>query len=159
MPAQVHHYQHIWQRFVHNGSTLEDDVLPPPLLQSWRRCATRGLDVYTTQERPDSTFYKTTNAVHYPPTLMESVRPAMEDLHQFAEGSACTVVFADSNAVIVDLVGDQDICEQFEHLGLYIGASWSEEQQGTNALALALHESFPIQLARAMHYRAPLHPI
>lgn len=159
MSARVHHYQRIWQRFVQNGSISEDDVLPPPLLQSWRRCTERGLDVYTAQERPHETLYETTNTVHYPPTLMELVRPAMEDLHQFAEGSACIVVFADSNAVIVDLVGDQSIRQEFEHLGLYIGASWSEEQQGTNALALALHESFPIQIAGAMHYCAPLHPL
>jgi transcriptional regulator of acetoin/glycerol metabolism len=159
MAAQAYHYQHIWQQFVRKGSISQDDVLPPALLQSWRRCSLRRLDPHTTQEKPSDVFVETMDTVRYPPTLMESVRPAMEDLHQFAEGSACVVVFADSNAVIVDLVGDQSICQEFEPLGLSIGASWSEERQGTNALALAVSESFPVQLTGAMHYCAALHPL
>src|SRR5207244_443751 len=87
------------------------------------------------------------------------VRPAMEDLHQFIEGSECVVVFADTEVRIVDTVGDSALQIELEHLGLSAGASWSEERQGANALALALHESFPIQLNGAMHYRAALHPL
>jgi len=83
----------------------------------------------------------------------------MEDLYQFIEGSECVVVFADAEARVIDTVGDRAIQEEIEHLGLNSGASWSEERQGSNAFALALQESFPIQLDGAMHYRAALHPL
>src|SRR5205823_10984876 len=73
------------------------------------------------------------------------------------EGSECVVVFANANVRIVDRFGDREIQEELEHLGLNVGASWHEEEQGSNALALALQESFPIQLDGAMHYRAALH--
>jgi len=81
----------------------------------------------------------------------------MEDVYQFAEGSECAVVFADNEACIIDIVSGQDLQQELECLGLTIGASWSEERQGSNALALALQESFPMQLDGAMHYLAPLH--
>lgn len=160
------HYMSIWKHFVLHGAVLQEDSVPPSLLQSWRRCAASGIDAYgeialiDTVSTADVTSMTGIYAVHAPhPTQLALVRPAMEDLYQFTEGSACIVAFADANARIVDIVGDSTIQELFDHLGVRIGYVWSEEVQGSNALALALQESFPIQLDGAMHYRAALHEI
>jgi len=83
----------------------------------------------------------------------------MEDLYQFAEGSECVIIFADADLRLIDMVGDQTVREELERLGLRIGTCWSEEWLGANALALALQESFPIQLKGAMHYLAALHTL
>jgi sigma-54 dependent transcriptional regulator, acetoin dehydrogenase operon transcriptional activator AcoR len=165
MQSIAHDYWSIWKQFVLHGVTQED-VISPVLMQSWRRCATHGLDPYSSaKSEPD---YPAPSSIRTNPsptasqislTILSLVRPAMEDLYQFAEGSACVIVFADAEGRVVESVGNQALQEEFKHLGLDIGASWSEEQQGTNALALALHESFPIQLDGAMHYRAALHPL
>src|SRR5712691_11257271 len=156
MQGTTREYWSIWKQFVLQG-VMQEDLLPPSLVQSWRRCAALGLDPYGSVE---------TNGEPMPPyptsapqSLLSLVRPAMEDLHQFAEGSECVVVFADAEVRIVDSVGDRAMREELEHLGLVVGASWSEERQGANALALALQESFPFQLDGAMHYRAALHPL
>ena len=153
MQSIVRDYWSVWKQFVLHGVTQED-ILPPALMQSWRRCAALGLDPYG-EIGPENNIASPTA----PQKLLSLVRPAMEDLHQFAEGSECVVVFADAGARIVDKVGDRAMQEELEHLGLSIGALWSEERQGSNALALALQESFPIQLEGAMHYRAALHPL
>ncbi|HEU0001473.1 MAG TPA: sigma 54-interacting transcriptional regulator [Ktedonobacteraceae bacterium] len=147
-------YWSIWKQFVLHG-VMQDEVLPPALIQSWKRCAALGLDPYG-----DTAFEETARPVSsgFSPQLLTLVRPVMEDMHQFIEGSACVVVFADDTARIVDCLGDQDMRVELEHLGLSVGAFWYEERQGSNALALALQESFPIQLEGAMHYRAALHP-
>ena len=134
----------------------QEDVLPPALLQSWRRCAAVGLDPYGIIPMEELTAF---SAPDVSPSMLSLVRPIMEDLHQFVEGSECVVVFANANVRIVDRFGDREIQEELEHLGLNIGASWHEDVQGSNALALALQESFPIQLDGAMHYRAALHPL
>jgi len=169
MQSAVPDYWSFWKQFVLQGVTQED-FLPPPIMQSWRRCAALGLDPY--RELPAQSLSPrqgdrgTTDQEHTPqlisPTvsqqLLSLVRPAMEDLHQFAEGSECLVVFADAEARIVDTVGNQAMQEELDHLGFHIGAVWGEAQQGSNALALALQESFPMQLDGAMHYRAALHP-
>jgi sigma-54 dependent transcriptional regulator, acetoin dehydrogenase operon transcriptional activator AcoR len=157
MQSIVRDYWSVWKQFVLHG-VMQEDILPPALMQSWRRCAALGLDPYRDREIRESTLsdHPSTAVSH---KLLSLVRPAMEDLHQFAEGSECVVVFADAAVRIVDRVGDQSMQQELEHLGLIIGASWSEEQQGSNALALALQESFPIQLEGAMHYCAALHPL
>jgi len=156
MQGTTREYWSIWKQFVLQG-VMQEDLLPPSLVQSWRRCAALGLDPYGSVETNGDPMplYPTST----PQSLLSLVRPAMEDLHQFAEGSECVVVFADAEVRIVDWVGDRTIQQELEHLGLSIGVSWSEERQGANALALALQESFPFQLDGAMHYCAALHPL
>ena len=142
-----------WRQFVLQG-TLEEEHLPPLLLQSWRRCAALGLNPYA--------GHTTTRAhqekARIPQDLLSLARPAIEDLYQFAEGAECVVVFADADARVADLVGSARMSQELEAAGLSKGVLWSEEEQGTNALALALRESFPTYLAGAMHYLATLHP-
>ncbi len=160
MQSSVRDYWSIWKQFVLHG-VMPEDALPPSLMRSWRRCAALGLDPYGDAKATDNSVLvpiaTSTPVVSH--GLLSLVRPAMEDLHQFAEGSECVVIFADAEVRIVDSVGDRAMQQELEHLGLAVGASWSEERQGANALALALRESFPIQLDGAMHYRAALHPL
>jgi sigma-54 dependent transcriptional regulator, acetoin dehydrogenase operon transcriptional activator AcoR len=154
MQSSVRDYWSIWKQFtLHNA--LQEDALPPAILQSWRRCAARDLDPYGSQSTRQPEAHG-----QFPPisqALLSLVRPAMEDLYQFAEGSECAVIFADNEARIIDIVTGQNLQQELQCLCMTIGASWSEEQQGSNALALALQESFPMQLDGAMHYLATLH--
>lgn len=164
MQQGMRDYWNTWKQFVLHGS-MQDDVLPVSLAQSWRRCAALGLDPYCSpqdwQERNDTKSDADTLAIMtvQNAALLTLVRPAMEDLHQFAEGSECVVVFADAEVRIVDIVGDAMMREELEHMGLVVGARWAEADRGTNALALALQESFPMQLDGAMHYCALLHTL
>ncbi len=155
MQSVARDYWSAWKQFVLQGVTQED-LLPPALMLSWRRCAALGLDPYSDTIK-DEERSPAPGAVSQ--KLLSLVRPIMEDLHQFIEGSDCVVVFADAEARVLDCFGDKAMQEELEHLGLKSGASWHESRQGSNALALALQESFPIQLEGAMHYRAALHPL
>src|SRR5215471_18788513 len=118
MQGIVRDYWSVWKQFVLHGVTQED-ILPPSLMQSWRRCAAQGLDPYG-ETGPESTPHAASSTASH--RLLSLVRPAMEDLHQFAEGSECVVVFADAEARIVDMVGDRAIQEELDHLGFRIGA-------------------------------------
>ncbi len=148
-------YWSAWKQFVLQGVTQED-LLPPALMQSWRRCAALGLDPYGEMAWDEEAILPSGGVSQQ---LLSLVRPIMEDLHQFIEGSDCVVVFADAEARVLDCFGDKTMQEELEHLGLKPGASWHENRQGSNALALALQESFPTQLDGAMHYRAAMHPL
>ena len=132
-------YWSAWQRFVLQG-TVEEEHLPPLLLQSWRRCASAGLNPYASPKRRKAEEGRT----RISQDLLRLVRPALEDLYQFAEEAECVVVFADADAHIAALVGNAQMLTELEHIGLYQGAGWSEEEQGVNALAQALSESFPL---------------
>src|SRR5437763_3056012 len=147
-------YWSVWKQFVVH-SVMQEDVLPPALMQSWHRCVSLGLDPYAEKGSHDASDQTPAAAVSQ--SILSLVRPAMEDLYQFAEGSECVIIFADADLRLIDMVGDQTVREELERLGLRIGTCWSEERLGANALALALQESFPIQLEGAMHYLAALH--
>ena len=45
MQDVMHDYWAIWKQFVLQG-VMQEDALPPSLVQSWRRCAAIGLDPY-----------------------------------------------------------------------------------------------------------------
>src|SRR2546425_860690 len=119
MQSTLRDYWSIWKQFVLHGVTQED-MLPPALMQSWRRCVELGLDPYSEIVSEESTHPTSTSVSH---KLLSLVRPAMEDLYQFIEGSECVVVFADAEARIIDTVGDRVMRGELEHLGLNTGAS------------------------------------
>src|SRR5258708_7051333 len=146
-------YWPIWQRFVLQGA-LDEERLPLSVVHAWQRCALLGLNPHASQELKLSKGAK----AQISQDLLRLVRPAIEDLYQFAEEAECVVVFGDANVRIADLVGNQHMLQELESLGLSEGVLWSEEQRGANALALALRESFPTHLNGARHYRPPLHP-
>jgi PAS domain S-box-containing protein len=152
MQSVMRNYLEIWKQFILQDA-INDGILPPALLQSWRRCAAYKIDPYTF----GTTSASTVAIESVPHELLLLLRPSMEDLHQFAEGAECVVVFANTNATIIDIVGDRLMQQELKRLDLSIGSSWSEDKRGSNALALALQESFPIQLDGPMHYCAPLH--
>ncbi|WP_069804052.1 sigma-54-dependent Fis family transcriptional regulator [Thermogemmatispora onikobensis] len=155
MLSSVQDYRAIWEQFVLQGR-LREDLLPPALAQSWRRCMALGLDPYGQPPAPDPGPAATQPLSR---RLLALIRPAMEDLYQFIEGSDSLVIFANAEARIIELIGDPEARARLEPLGMRVGTQWDEEQQGANALALALQESFPMQLEGAMHYRAALHAL
>ena len=111
-------YWSVWKQFVLHG-VMQDGMLPPALIQSWKRCAALGLDPYGDTAREEMTEPVSSSISRQLHTL---VRPVMEDMHQFIEGSACVVVFADDEVRIVDCFGDADMRVELEHLGLRIVA-------------------------------------
>jgi PAS domain S-box-containing protein len=86
------------------------------------------------------------------------VRPAMEDVYQFIEGSQSAIAFADSEGRLHDLIGDSALLEEVQMIGWTVGSCWNEERSGTNGLALALIDSFPTQVRGTEHYCSLLTP-
>jgi sigma-54 dependent transcriptional regulator, acetoin dehydrogenase operon transcriptional activator AcoR len=89
---------------------------------------------------------------------LAQVRPAMEDVYQFVEGSHCVIACTDADARLVDVIADPELLAELRGIGFVRGACWSEECAGTNGLALALLESFPTQVCGAAHYGGFLAP-
>ncbi len=142
-----------WEQFVDEG-LLKGDELPPAVALSWQRCRQRVLDPRRPPRAPRTPSEP-------PATSQEQlvlVRPAMEDLHQFVEGSGCVVAFATAEGTLLDIVGDAHTARELAEVGFVPGATWTEESVGTNAIALALADAFPIQISGAAHFCAYLHP-
>ena len=139
----------------------EHGIESPSISLSWRRCRDRGqprdfaLPLLSSAESSHSS----------PPELepelanhLASLRPAMEDVYQFIEGTPCVIGFCDSGARLLELIGDRGLLDALGGIGLGAGSCWSEECAGTNAVALALLDSFPTQVNGTSHYGAFLAP-
>jgi sigma-54 dependent transcriptional regulator, acetoin dehydrogenase operon transcriptional activator AcoR len=85
------------------------------------------------------------------------VRPAIEDVYQFVEDSGCVVAYADAEARLLEVIGDPSLRADLDAIGWTSGTCWREECAGTNGLALALLESFPMQVVGEAHYLTMLH--
>lgn len=125
--------------------------MSPALAASWRRCQQRGISRSLAAPLPPPANLPQQGESTISRTL-SLVRPVLEDIHQFVEGSRTVIGFADAEARLLDLVGDQALLEELRSIGWSIGSCWSEECTGANALALALIESFSIQVIGDAHY-------
>ena len=137
-------------------------LLPPAVALSWQRCRQRGLAAALDRPLPPSAALPppdATWAARAAGTAPGSlVRPVMEDLYQFIEGSGCVVAFADADGRVLDVLGDAEAVRDVAAIGFAAGSCWSEECAGTSGLALALSEAFPTQVSGAGHYCSLLRP-
>ena len=84
MQIRTRDYWSVWKQFVLHG-VMQEGVLPPALIQSWKRCAALGLDPYGDTAQEELTEPASSSISRQ---LLTLVRPVMEDMHQFIEGSA-----------------------------------------------------------------------
>lgn len=136
--------------------TTQADASSPAITFSRQRCAQRQLAASVARPRlslapPDLDDAASIDAV------LALVRPVLEDLYQFVEGTRCVLGFMDSEARLIDRIGDPDFIEEADALCLVPDSVWSEEHAGTTAFALALSEAFPFQVCGREHYAAALH--
>lgn len=85
--------------------------------------------------------------------------PVMEDIYQFVEGSNSALVLANSACCLMQAVGDPSMLERLDRLGFVPGAFSSEQQIGTNSIALAVSERMPVQVRGAEHFLRQYHDI
>src|SRR5215216_5106762 len=142
-----------WETYQATGR-CDELVIAPPILRSWQRCTAASLDARRDCEP----------SAHRAPILDESqaalvalARPYMEDLYQFVEGSGFAVLLADAALIMIEIIGDADMLAAIRATGLAHGSSWREEQIGSIALNLALHEALPWQTRGAEHFCACYH--
>ena len=136
-----------------SGSTL---IAPSPAVAASRqRCLERGLR--PEEARPQISHIGSDHALQNTDELTLA-RPLMEDIYQFLEGTQAAVSFANADARVLDVVGDAAFVRHLDTIGWTPGSIWSEEHAGTNALALALREAFPMQVRGRDHYSILLQP-
>jgi PAS domain S-box-containing protein len=145
-----------WERFVEDGQL--DPGADPVVANSWQRCAPR-LD----PRRPPQWAYlspSTLPLLSVQHSFLRLVaRPVMEDIYQFIEGSGHLLVLTDNSACIFEMLGDPRVEEDMQRLGFRPGAFLDESRIGTNAFAVALAESFPVQVAGSEHLLTHFHDL
>jgi transcriptional regulator of acetoin/glycerol metabolism len=62
------------------------------------------------------------------------------------------VILADANGLLLETVGDAEFLDRADRVALAAGASWDENQRGTNAIGTTLLEETPIEVLGGEHF-------
>ncbi|MEP7452276.1 GAF domain-containing protein [Phyllobacterium sp. SB3] len=87
-------------------------------------------------------------------SLIETAETTLDRLYSAVGGAGCCVLLADKNGVPVDRRGYEGDDATFCKAGLWTGAVWSEESEGTNGIGTALAEQRALTIHRDQHFRS-----
>ncbi|HVC16205.1 MAG TPA: sigma-54-dependent Fis family transcriptional regulator [Rhodanobacter sp.] len=85
--------------------------------------------------------------------LLHVARAEMENLYEQIAGSGYAVILSDADAVVLSAVTDPNVKREFRSAGLWVGAVWSEQNEGTNGLGTAIAERMPVTVHCGEHFR------
>jgi transcriptional regulator of acetoin/glycerol metabolism len=84
--------------------------------------------------------------------LLAHARPLMDYLFDHARHSQSMVILADRHGTLLHALGDTDFLGKAARVALATGASWREQQRGTNAIGTALAETTALEIHGAEHF-------
>lgn len=133
----------LWEKFAETG---EIDVrVRTVIAESWRRCRDRGLDMYSNNLEKIAEGSELQMMLDANEDMIKIAEPMMEYLWSVLEGTSTVISLSDSNYNLLKMVGDRGTIDRFGKSNFRVGACWSEESVGTNALALCIDNDRPMQ--------------
>lgn len=123
------------------------------LAASWRRSLIKhGLDPAhsAAPERMTASALSERHARLEP--LMMVVAPRMDQLYGLVGNSGCSVMLTDADGVVLDQRCSDADAPLFQQWGLWSGAIWSEEAEGTNGIGTCLAEIRQVIIHRDEHF-------
>ncbi|MFP5253630.1 MAG: GAF domain-containing protein [Actinomycetes bacterium] len=142
-------------------------VAPRPLVaRSWSRVMRLGLDPSRPNARDPLGRAEVERRRRTSPLslVIDDIRSVLGSV---ADASRFITVVTDLEGVILWREGSARVLMQADTLGFGVGATWTEDHVGTNAIGTALAEAAPVQLFSAEHFEegqipwyctaAPLH--
>ena len=145
----IHHAERIQSAISSNGAAKS------ALIASWQRSACfHKLD--SARSKPperltDSEFRRARQDVE---RLIHAAQPSLDRLHYSVGGAGCCVLLADTNGVPVERRGAPGDDATFFDWGLWPGAIWSEDSEGTNGIGTCLVEQRALTIHGDQHFYA-----
>lgn len=144
-----------WLRFTGTLKSKEKShtySVRPEILDSWVRC-----DQAQVNPLDERVHHQLDNAslqvmLRKNRELITIAKPFMDNLYQIVAGSGFVVALTDVRGYIMEILGDEDTLTNPITVSFFQGASWSEEEAGTNAIGTALYAQKPIQVSGSEHY-------
>ncbi len=140
------------RRFFFELGELPETGLAPPVLRSWQRCRTAGLDHLDRHTLDPVGRVQLSDARERSVALLDQAGGIMEHLFEQIRASGSMVILADSDGLILHSLGDPDFVDRAQQVALRPGASWNEDGRGTNAIGTAIVERRPVEVLGAEHY-------
>jgi len=122
---------------------------------SWRRCLSQhGVDPASHEAPRILTSHELKDVRGPVDELVAAAQEEIERLHGIVGKVGYAVLLTSSDGVVVDYRGDSTRGDQFRYWGIWSGAIWSEQVEGTNGIGTCIVEQRPLTVHRAQHFRA-----
>lgn len=143
------------RRSFFDGRPVPQDIIPLPILDSWRRCSALGLKNNVAPHLEPMTAAELRVDAEKHETLRRLCRPEIEALHAEANSTDCIVILTDATGLVLDTVGNLEFADRAARVALRPGVPWTEAATGTNAIGAALIEKRPIKVHGIQHFFEP----
>jgi transcriptional regulator of acetoin/glycerol metabolism len=125
------------------------------LVASWRRSAElHRLDPTSAAPSRRVSATRLAEARQAAEALLSVAGPALDRLFLAVGGVGCSTLLADREGVSLERRGDVADDKTFDAWGLWTGAVWSEEAEGTNGIGTCLVEQRALTIHRDQHFFA-----
>lgn len=151
-PNQAMTLRQVRQHFLDHGQ-CPDGALDERVARSWQRSLAAGLRP-SGRLGPDGVIeqHRMTPLLQQHQQLISHSRPVMEYLFDQVRHTQSVVLLAAPCGTLVHAQGDAHFMDKAERVALRCGASWREEERGTNAIGTALAEGRPVEVRGGEHY-------
>ena len=157
LPVKLKELENHWEHFMLENEKSVFNQIRKDVLDSWKRCQEYGVNP----------LQKQTNIKMNEDILMEEIRqsklydvslPIIDEFHHQIQGTDHLITLGDHEGKIIHLKGDHKILNKAAEMNFVIGADWSEQAAGSNAIGTALAAKKPIQILSSEHYCQGVHP-
>jgi transcriptional regulator of acetoin/glycerol metabolism len=140
------------RRFFFELGETPETGLAPPVLRSWQRCRSGGIDHLDTQLIDPASRSRLSDARDRSARLLEHAGGIMEHVFEQIRASGSMVILSDIDGMILHCLGDPDFVGRAQRVALQPGATWEESVRGTNAIGTAILEGTALEVHGAEHY-------
>ena len=141
----------IWNDFI-DGRIDQNPGIRHEVFDSWLRSRQWGVDPYIEKAPIILTGSALDQELERHKAFLSVATPVIEDFYSAVKGTKSGFWISNEKGVIIKGVADPDLEEECKEHNLVVGADWSEEKIGTNAIGTALVLKRMIQLLQAEHY-------
>ncbi|SEL19419.1 GAF domain-containing protein [Pacificibacter marinus] len=85
-------------------------------------------------------------------SFLEVATPKLDQLFQMVGSAGCCVLLTDRTGVVLEQRSKDTDAETFDRWGLWAGADWSEQSEGTNGIGTCIAETRHLTIHRDEHF-------
>lgn len=143
------HAEHVFK------AVASSDAARSPVVASWRRSSNlHALDPAMSNLPSRLPSDRVAEARQRLDLLLRVARSSLDRLFLAVGGVGCSVLLADREGVVLERRGAPCDDATFDSWGLWTGAVWSEDSEGTNGIGTCLVEKRALTIHRDQHYLA-----
>jgi len=141
--------------YVSDTKALSVKGVSTSILTSWKRSLDEhGIDPSKTEPVRILTSRELREYVGPIEDFLRIAKVGVQHLHRQVVDLGYSTLLCDAHGVTVDWRGQERFTKQWKEAGLYLGALWSERQEGTCGVGTALIDQTPLTVHRGEHFRA-----